>query len=611
MAWKQKLVQAARERQQPVVGSEDTFYRDYTIGDKLGEGAFATVHQIVHNVTNEVFAAKLVDKTKAGQGELQDLMNEVKIMRGLQHQNIISLFGSYEGKEHIIIVMNRVAGGTLFERIVTCKHYTEHIASLTVQRLLEALTYLHQKGIAHRDIKPENLLLRNKPPPEDAQSDEYERQMSDVVIADFGLACKPPGTATCGSPCYVAPEVILVGFGDNFPTYPKKTEYSTKCDVWSLGVVLYVMLSGRFPFAATGRSRINLFNAIVGTNVRFTGSTWDGISEDAKSFISDLLTKDPVRRPTAKEALSHSWITGEDLKSPLHQRSAYLQESVAELKAFSMKRHVLNAMSVYRQAGGLFHYSSLNIPAFRKYIVVNPKAPFSLRIPVQSQSNKEVVYTVDLSKLGRRMIGINSATSIKGHRLQTVCSCSSVRVCRHIQYVFQWLFMGDRDKHISPHLADCEELRLELLDKVAAVSNSTLRSIVPVVGATALLSRMAPSDPMSVVTDGNSKEQASLLGSVAAAGLSGWFMFKTVQKNRKAIETLQQCEDFILASHKLKAALDSTPESERKSVLTGGSKQMAGALAFTQAGEARRKKVQEAEAREKELKAKEKDKDNG
>eukprot|EP01059_Diplonema_ambulator_P012547 TRINITY_DN2290_c0_g1_i2.p1 TRINITY_DN2290_c0_g1~~TRINITY_DN2290_c0_g1_i2.p1 ORF type:complete len:358 (+),score=115.81 TRINITY_DN2290_c0_g1_i2:608-1681(+) len=328
-----------------VVGSEDDFYRDYTIKDKIGEGAFATVHLCTSNTTDEEFAVKLVDKSRAGIGELKDIWHEVNIMKDLNHKGIVYLHGNYEGDENIIIIMNRVNGGTLFHRIIALKHYTEEHAALAIKNLLEALAYLHSEGIAHRDLKPENLLLKNKM----EDTEDSLKALTEVVIADFGLASRPPLTSTCGSPCYLAPEVITATFGSQF----KKATgpYDTRCDVWSLGVVLYVMLSGKLPFAGTTRTA--LFNQILNAEVRFPSSTvWDTVSTDAKHFISSLLTKDPQNRPTSAEALKHRWITGEGLLQPL-QRVTALAQSVKELKAFTMRKHVAAAMSVYR-VGALF-----------------------------------------------------------------------------------------------------------------------------------------------------------------------------------------------------------------------------------------------------------------
>eukprot|EP00754_Rhynchopus_humris_P012261 Rhum_TRINITY_DN14277_c24_g1::Rhum_TRINITY_DN14277_c24_g1_i1::g.77913::m.77913 len=456
--WKSVSASAVRKSAEAHVGTEDDFYRMYSVGNKIGEGAFATVHVCTSNTTEDEFAVKLVDKSKAGMGQLKDIYNEVKVMKGLNHPNIISLLGSFEGKEHIIIVMNRVAGGTLFDRIIKCKNYTEKMAAGAVNNLMQALSYLHAANIAHRDIKPENLLLRNP------YIDGSEGEMTDVVLADFGLAATAPMKATCGSPCYVAPEVVLAGFGERYhrPCEP----YDPRCDVWSLGVVLYVMLCGRFPFSAPGNSRNALFNLIVTAELRFAHPTWDDVSGDAKDFIRRLLIKDPSQRPSSSEALRHPWITGVDLSSPL-QRNASLAQSVAELKAFTLRKHVQAAMSVYRVAGALFSTSSAkvdNIPAFLKYVKNNPESPFEQSIPVQSQSKGATIHTVHLGKIGRSDRKV-AATNNKAHFLNTLCSCPSVSVCRHIQYVYQWLFMGEGDE-IPPHITGCEERRSELLERL-------------------------------------------------------------------------------------------------------------------------------------------------
>eukprot|EP01064_Diplonema_japonicum_P029756 TRINITY_DN488_c5_g1_i1.p1 TRINITY_DN488_c5_g1~~TRINITY_DN488_c5_g1_i1.p1 ORF type:complete len:574 (+),score=118.90 TRINITY_DN488_c5_g1_i1:25-1746(+) len=566
------IKKAISERKPLVVGNEDAFYRDYTILNKIGEGAFATVHLCTNNTTNEEFAVKLVDKSRAGIGELKDIWHEVNIMRDLNHKGIIYLYGNYEGDENIIIVMNRVNGGTLFNRIIAMRHYTEEMAAEAVRNLLSGLDYLHTAGIAHRDIKPENLLLKNKM----SDTTDNMKAMTEVVIADFGLACRPPMKTTCGSPCYLAPEVITATFGQQFNK--KSGHYDTKCDIWSLGVVLYVMLSGKFPFAGT--SRTSLFQQILNNGIRFPSpSVWDAVSSDAKHFISSLLTKDPTHRPSAAEALKHRWITGEGLLQPL-QRGTDLTESVKELKAFTMKKHVSAALSVYRVAGALFNNQQNDTTlAFRKYIKADLTDPFSERIMLQSQSNKEVMYTVDLGVFGRRMIGSNSATGGKAHRMMDVCNCPSNKICRHIQYVYQWLFVGDRAEEVVPHVSDCEERRLELLEKMKDGQEGLCKGVVPAALAAATL--------------GGCAAARNAIGCAAAGilfGIGGHLFSQSATEVGAAFQKLQNADEFILCCWKFKHAFDLTPESERKSVLSGDMV-LPGALAFTKAGLDRKQRV--------------------
>eukprot|EP01061_Rhynchopus_euleeides_P010991 TRINITY_DN20565_c0_g1_i1.p1 TRINITY_DN20565_c0_g1~~TRINITY_DN20565_c0_g1_i1.p1 ORF type:complete len:595 (+),score=224.00 TRINITY_DN20565_c0_g1_i1:230-1786(+) len=505
-------------------------------------------------------------------GQLKDIHHEVTVMKGLCHPGIISLQASFEGKEHVIIVMNRVAGGTLFDRIIKCKNYTEEMAAGAVNNLLEALRYLHATGIAHRDIKPENLLLRN------VYKDGREEEMTDVVLADFGLASHAPMNATCGSPCYVAPEVIIAGFGEQY--HRKSEPYGPRCDVWSLGVVLYVMLSGRFPFSAPGNSRNALFNLIISAELRFHGQVWDGVSDDAKDFIRKLLTKDPHARPSAADALQHRWITGVELSAPL-QRNASLAQSVQELKAFTMRKHVNTAMSMYRVAGRLFKAGTggLNldhVPAFLKYVKLDAKNPFEHRIPVQSQSRADLIYTVDLEKIGRGLTSGGSATVNKAHALNAVCSCPSVRVCRHIQYVYQYLFMGETDQ-VPPHMADCEERRTDLVDKLAQSDINVCHSL-PLAGAA------------SALTWSFTATDIPWVRAASAAVLAGtaWRLQNTHARSKALHEELQRAEDFLLLAWKFKHAFDLTPETERKSVLTGS--MLPGAVdAFAAAGKLRSK----------------------
>ena len=537
--WKNLQLKEVLEQSSTKIGTEDDFYRLYEVGDKIGEGAFATVHACIDNKTNEELAVKLVDKSKAGMGQLKDIYQEVNVMRGLLHEHIISLKGSFEGNEHVIIVMNRVAGGTLFDRIIRCKNYTEEMAAGATRNLLQALKYLHASNIAHRDIKPENLLLRN------VYKEGSEKEMTDVVLADFGLAASCPMNATCGSPCYVAPEVVIAGFGD---MYHRKCEpYGASCDVWSLGVVLYVMLSGRFPFSAPGNSRNALFNLIISAELRFAGAVWDTVSDDAKDFIRTLLIKDPAVRPTAINALEHRWITGRELSAPL-QRNASLAQSVQELKKFTMRRHVNTAMSMYRVAGQLFKSAGGglkldNIPAFLKYVKIDPSNPFEPRIPVQSQSRADLIYTVDVERIGRGASCGGGATNNKAHVLNAVCACPSVRVCRHIQYVYQALFMGEGEE-VRPHISDCEERRLDILGEISATSVTVCSAAPFTLGGAAAGYAAAIG------------ERGAVAAAVLALAGGAWRLHQNHEKLASLHAELQRCEDFLLCAWKFKHAFD-------------------------------------------------------
>ncbi|KAI7894877.1 kinase-like domain-containing protein [Mucor mucedo] len=262
----------------------------YNIGEKtLGVGSFAVVKECTELATGDKCAVKIILK-KVIAGKRQMLDSELDILTKVRHNHIVSLHDIYESDDAVYIVTDLCTGGELFQRIVERGTYTEAIAADLVRQMLEGLSYLHSEGIVHRDIKPENLLF--KTPEEDAE----------LLITDFGLSKLLKNnnevlTTACGTPGYVAPEVLL-GSGHGKPV-----------DIWSVGVIMYTLLSGYTPFY--GEDQNELFNCIMKGQYEFDDEYWSDISEGAKNLINRLLTFDPKQRVTAEEALTDPWIVSE------------------------------------------------------------------------------------------------------------------------------------------------------------------------------------------------------------------------------------------------------------------------------------------------------------
>eukprot|EP00013_Stygamoeba_regulata_P026867 CAMPEP_0177655894 /NCGR_PEP_ID=MMETSP0447-20121125/15240_1 /TAXON_ID=0 /ORGANISM="Stygamoeba regulata, Strain BSH-02190019" /LENGTH=296 /DNA_ID=CAMNT_0019159903 /DNA_START=29 /DNA_END=919 /DNA_ORIENTATION=+ len=265
----------------------ENFLTLYELGDELGRGAFSVVKNCMRKADKKRFAVKMIEKKNVGQ-EMDRLATEIQILKKVKHPNIISLEDIFESNEMLYIVTELVTGGELFDKIVEKGSYTEKEAAILVAKMISAIDYLHSNNIVHRDLKPENLLLKS---PEDD---------SEVKLADFGLS-KIVGTqvmmqTACGTPGYVAPEVLSA------------TGYDKEVDLWSIGVITYILLCGFPPFY--NDSLPDLFEQIMKAEYDFPEEYWSEVSEDAKDFIRRLLQVDPTARMTTKEASAHSWLQG-------------------------------------------------------------------------------------------------------------------------------------------------------------------------------------------------------------------------------------------------------------------------------------------------------------
>uniref|UniRef100_A0A9J2PKR1 Protein kinase domain-containing protein n=1 Tax=Ascaris lumbricoides TaxID=6252 RepID=A0A9J2PKR1_ASCLU len=270
----------------------------YEFKDVLGTGAFSKIAIMDESVIVEVFlaeckaepglmvAVKCIDK-KALKGKEESLENEIKVLRKLRHPNIVQLLDTYDEKQHVYLVMELVTGGELFDRIVAKGSYTERDASILMRQVLEAVDFMHKNGVVHRDLKPENLLYY-----------DHEKD-SKIMISDFGLSKTEDSgvmATACGTPGYVAPEVL------------QQKPYGKAVDIWSIGVITYILLCGYPPFY--DESDANLFAQIIRGEYEFDSPYWDEISDSAKDFISHLMCCDPEMRYTCEQALAHPWISG-------------------------------------------------------------------------------------------------------------------------------------------------------------------------------------------------------------------------------------------------------------------------------------------------------------
>jgi len=222
--------------------------------------------------------------------DIKLLRREVQIMKKVNHPNVLKLYEVFEDEEEFFLVMELVTGKELFDKIVERGQYSEADASHIVRQIVSAVEYLHSQGIAHRDLKPENLL-----------SAEVDGEES-IKIADFGFS-KNFGEeklmTSCGSPGYVAPEVLTC------------ESYDKSVDLWSVGVIIYILLCGYPPFYADNAPA--LFKKIMDVKYDFDDPSWDEVSDAAKNLIRNLLVKDPKKRYTAEQCLQDPWVQGKSL----------------------------------------------------------------------------------------------------------------------------------------------------------------------------------------------------------------------------------------------------------------------------------------------------------
>jgi len=297
----------------------------YQLNAKIKSGAFATVCLGTHRATRRKVAIKCVHRKNLPPSDDVAIHSEVGILGSLRHEYICPIIDFFMEDDCYYIVMDLMEGGDVFDRIGQLEYYDESIARELCYKMLQGIAFCHEQNIAHCDLKPKNLLLKTK-------DDD-----SSVMLADFGFASDvfAPKTLTkqCGTPYFVAPEILL------------RNPYDQQADMWSVGVIIYCILSGQLPF--TGKRHLDLFKAIIAGEFTF-GDGWEEVSDEAKDLINGLLVTNPDQRYTAKDALGSKWIranAGLLKQNSLMNASSRLKTFNARLK---LKSAILACQSVAR-----------------------------------------------------------------------------------------------------------------------------------------------------------------------------------------------------------------------------------------------------------------------
>jgi calcium-dependent protein kinase len=268
----------------------------YDLGEKMGEGGFGLVRKGIRKDTQLARAVKTMVKPETREAQkMQLFQREVAIMQALDHPHIIRLYETYEDATHYHLAMDLCVGGELFDLIVASGHFTEVQAAHVIEQICKGVNYMHKLNICHRDLKPENFLCLNNEPME----------KNFIKIIDFGLSARYKDgdklRSRAGTPMYAAPEVIT------------GQDYTQLCDLWSIGVIMFILLSGRPPFP--GANDFTALSQSAMAKVRFwPPEDWKEVSEDAKVLIKKkLLITERSGRVSAQGALEHRWIM---LKAP-------------------------------------------------------------------------------------------------------------------------------------------------------------------------------------------------------------------------------------------------------------------------------------------------------
>ncbi|CAB3991124.1 peripheral plasma membrane CASK isoform X4 [Paramuricea clavata] len=296
----------------------------YELHEQIGKGTFSVIRKCRDTQTDGLCAVKIVDisrmNTTTGLTR-EDLVHECQICRKLDHPHIVKMLGAYDVDNTVYMVFEYMDGADLCFEIVNRVNagfvYSEAVASHYLRQVLDALAYIHKMNIIHRDIKPHNILLANK------------ENSAPVKLADFGVArildsSELITSGRIGTPHFMSPEVV------------KRIPYGKPNDVWGCGVIMFILVSGAFPFNGTGEK---IYDVISTGDYTMRPKQWDLISEDAKDLVRSLLAYDQTNRITAEQALAHPWLKDREIAPRNH-----LQECVDEMKKFNARRKLKGAV---------------------------------------------------------------------------------------------------------------------------------------------------------------------------------------------------------------------------------------------------------------------------
>ncbi|XP_008664763.1 CDPK-related kinase 3 [Zea mays] len=307
-------------------GYDRHFAAKYELGKEVGRGHFGhtcLARARKGDMRGQVLAVKVISKAKMTTAiSIEDVRREVKILKALSgHSNLVKFYDACEDALNVYIIMELCEGGELLDRILSRGgRYNEGDAKIIVEQILKVVAFCHLQGVVHRDLKPENFLFSTR------------EEHSPMKIIDFGLSdfIRPDERLNdiVGSAYYVAPEVL-------------HRSYSTEADMWSIGVITYILLCGSRPFWA--RTESGIFRSVLRADPNFDDSPWQSVSPEAKDFVKRLLNKDYRKRMTAAQALSHPWLRDEHRQIPLDMLVFKLVK--AYLRSTPLKRAALKALS--------------------------------------------------------------------------------------------------------------------------------------------------------------------------------------------------------------------------------------------------------------------------